>query len=307
MDLRQLEYVLAVAEELHFGRAAARMHVTQQSVSEQIRRLERELGAPLFARTSRRVTLTAVGESFLPEARRALAAARHALDVGRRAADDETAQVRLGFADGELSSRLFQVALPRFALRAPSARVVPQPLSARELLTACVERRLDLAVTWMPVHLPDGLTSLLLAREPLVVVLAAHHPLAACDTVDPVRLSHQPLTLAPRDVNPHLHDCIVGNLVIRGAIVTIGEEVSHMKWRLPLVLAGSAVAITVLSVAVANSVAGVVYRCFTGPSPYVDYSLVWRRDNSSAALVDLIDVVRELRDSGAFVPPELEL
>jgi DNA-binding transcriptional LysR family regulator len=76
MELRQIEYVLAVAEERHFGRAAERLHVRQQSVSEQVRRLERELGAPLFARTSRRVALTPVGEAFVPEARRAVLAAR---------------------------------------------------------------------------------------------------------------------------------------------------------------------------------------------------------------------------------------
>jgi hypothetical protein len=94
VELRQLEYALAVAEELHFGRAAARMHVTQQSVSEQVRRLERELGAPLFTRTSRRVALTSLGEAFLPEARQVVRAAAHALDAGRHAAQGRSGEVR---------------------------------------------------------------------------------------------------------------------------------------------------------------------------------------------------------------------
>jgi len=97
VELRQLEYAVAVADELHFGRAAARLHVAQQSVSQQIQRLERELGGPLFQRTSRRVQLTAVGEAFIPQARDALAQARHALEVGRRVAHGHAGEVLLGY------------------------------------------------------------------------------------------------------------------------------------------------------------------------------------------------------------------
>jgi DNA-binding transcriptional LysR family regulator len=304
VDLRQLEYTIAVAEELHFGRAAARMRVTQQSVSEQIRRLERELGAPLFARTSRRVTLTAVGESFLPEAGRVVAAARHALDVGRRAAHGDAGEVRVGYAE-DLGPRLFQLAVPRLALRAPSIRVMPQPMTTPDQLAALAERRLDLGLAWTP-DLTGDLTALPVATEPLVVALAAHHPLAAATAVDPVRLSHQPLTLVPREVNPVLHDRIVGQLGARGTIVTIRQEISNLDRMLPLVLAGSAVGITVPSVAAASPVPGVVYRYFTDPSPHADFSLVWHRDSANSSVAGLVDVVRELRDGGAFLPPELE-
>ncbi len=97
----QLRYVVAVDEERHFGRAAERMHVAQQSVSEQIRRLERELGTPIFVRTSRRVALTSVGEAFLPAARRVLRAIDQAADIARQAARGTSGQLRVGYA-GEL-------------------------------------------------------------------------------------------------------------------------------------------------------------------------------------------------------------
>jgi DNA-binding transcriptional LysR family regulator len=262
VDLRQLEYAVAVADELHFGRAAARMHVTQQSVSEQIRRLERELGAPLFSRTSRRVTVTTVGDEFLPEARRVLATARHALEVGRLAAQGHAGEVRFGYAE-DLGSRLIQLAVPRLRRRAPSVRVQPQPMTTPEQLAALTDRRLDLGFGWTP-ELTGDLTALLVSREPLVVALAADHPLAAAPAVDPVHLSHQPLLVVPREVNPSLHDRVISQLTARGVSVTVHQYVSNLDRMLPLVLAGSAIGITVPSAA-ANPTEGVVYR--PSPSP----------------------------------------
>ncbi|MEU8802224.1 LysR substrate-binding domain-containing protein [Spirillospora sp. NPDC048819] len=298
MELRQLEYVLAVAEELHFGRAAARLHVTQQSVSEQVRRLERELGGPLFARTSRRVSLTTAGEAFLPEARRVVDAARHALDVGRRAARGAT-EIRVGYAD-DLGPRLFGLAVPRV----PSLTVTPRPMTTPEQIAALSEHRLDLGLGWTP-DVGAGLSSLLVAREPLVVALAEGHPLAGETALDPADLSHRPLAVVPRAVNPLLHDRIIGQLVTCGVTVNVHQEIPSLDRMLPLVLAGSALGITVPSAAAANAVAGVVYRHLSEPSPYIDCRLMWRAGDAGGAVAELVGVVRELRDSGAFLPPDL--
>ncbi|HZG89465.1 MAG TPA: LysR substrate-binding domain-containing protein [Pseudonocardia sp.] len=300
MELRQLEYALAVAEELHFGRAAARMHVTQQSVSEQVRRLERELGAPLFTRTSRRVALTSLGEAFLPEARRVVRAAAHALDAGRHAAQGQSGEVRLGYADS-VSPALVRLASARLAERAPGARVAPEPLTTPDQLVALAEQRLDAGLGWTPALTAD-LTSLVVAREPLVVVLPADHPLAAGAAVPPARLSGLPLGVVPRAVNPALHDRIVGQLAGHGVRVVIQQEVASLDRMLPLVLAGTAIAITARSVAAARPVPGVTHRPFTEPGPAVDCHLVWRRDNGDPALGHLVAAVRELRDAGAFGP-----
>lgn len=296
MEIRQLEYVIAVAEELHFGRAAERMHVTQQSVSEQVRRLERELGGPLFTRTSRRVMLTSVGETFLPEARRVVEAAAHALEVGR----GHGGEVGVGYAE-DLGPHLIQRAMARLA---PSIRVRLQPMTTPDQLAALAEHRLDLAFGWAPDLTPE-LSALLVAREPLVVALPADHPLAGAPAVDPADLSHRPLVLVPREVNPLLHDHITSQLVARGVTVTAQQYVSSLDRMLPLVLAGSAIAITTPSPATARPVEGVVYRYFTDPGPQIECSLVWRRDTADAAVLELVEVVRELRDTGAFVPPEL--
>ena len=295
MELRQLEYAVAVAEELHFGRAAARMHVTQQSVSEQIRRLERELGGPLFIRTSRRVTLTEVGEAFLPEARGAIAAVRHAIDVGRRAATVD--ELRVGYAE-DLGPRLFQLAVP--ALH--TVRLAPRPMTTAAQLAELSDGRLDLGFGWTAEYPPD-LTSLLVTREPLVVAMAADHPLAASATIDPPDLSGQPLVVVERAVNPWLHGHFVSQLETRGATVTIHREISSLDRLLPLVLTGSAIGLTTTSAAASRPFDGVVYRPFTEPSPYADHNIVWRRDTTNPAVTDLVDVIRELRDTGAFIPP----
>lgn len=302
VELRQLEYAVAVAEELHFGRAAARMHVAQQSVSEQIRRLERELGAPLFTRTSRRVAVTAVGEAFLPEARGAIAAARRALDVGRRAATGAGDELRLGYAE-DLGPRLFQLAVPALHARFPEARLAPRPMTTPAQLSGLRDRSLDVGYCWIAQPPPD-LVSLLVAREPLMVALAADHPLAASPALDPAQLSHRPLVIVEREVNPWLHDHYVSQLEARGATITVHREISSLDRLLPLVLTGSAIGLTTTSAAAARPFVGVVYRPFTDPSPYADHSIVWRRDATGPIVTALVEIVRDLRDTGAFLPPE---
>ncbi|WP_158578806.1 LysR family transcriptional regulator [Spongiactinospora rosea] len=300
MELRQLEYVIAVAEELHFGRAAARMHVTQQSVSEQIRRLEHQIGAPLFTRTSRRVALTAVGEAFLPEARRAVAAARNALDAGRRAAVAPAGELRIGHAE-DLGPRLFQLAVPALRARLPEVRLAPAPMTTFDQLNALGDHRLDIGFGWNAEARP-GLESLLVVREPFVVAVATGHPLAAEAAIDPAWLSHQPIIVNERALNPWLHDHIVGRLRARGAAVTIHREISSLDRLLPLVLTGAAIGITVAASAAARPFAGVVYRPFTDPSPLADQRIAWRRDTTAPAVLAFVEIVRELRDAGAFVP-----
>jgi DNA-binding transcriptional LysR family regulator len=304
VEIRQLEYVIAVADELHFGRAAARMHVTQQSVSEQVRRLERELGAALFSRTSRRVALTATGETFLPEARRVVDAARHALEVGRDAAQRHAGEIQVGYAE-DIGPRLLQLAVPRLGHRTPPVRVRPRPMTTPDQVAALTEQRLDAAFGWNPGLTPE-LHSLPVVRTPLLVALSVDHPLATAPAVDPVRLSDEPLILVPREVNPWLHDRITSQLVARGATVTVHQYVSSLDRMLPLVLAGAGIAITSASAAAARRVEGIVYRHFTEPRPTIESSLVWRRDTTSVAVLDLVAVVRELRDSGRLTPPDLE-
>jgi len=176
MEIQQLRYVVAVDEDRHFGRAAERMHVAQQSVSEQIRRLERELGAPLFVRTSRRVVLPSVGAAFVPAARRALRAIDEAADIAHRVARGTDGQLRVGFA-GELGRGLIQHTVPRLRQLNPPLEVQPESETTPQQMVALAEQRLDIAFGWTP-DLNEGFAALLVTRDPLVLAVAEDHPLA---------------------------------------------------------------------------------------------------------------------------------
>ncbi|MFF7970878.1 LysR substrate-binding domain-containing protein [Streptomyces sp. NPDC007905] len=202
MELRQLTYFVAVAEELHFGRAADRLHIVQSAVSQQIQRLERELGAELFDRSPRRVRLTAAGERLLPEARSVLAAAERA-----RTAVAPPSGLRIGTSTG-LGAHLDRV-LAAFAERAPQVPVELFSLPVAERLARVAAGRLDAAFV-RAAEPPPGVRVLPLWPDPLVAALPATHPLAARPEVALADLADLPLTLTPRRNNPALVDLVVG-------------------------------------------------------------------------------------------------
>ncbi|MFI9804508.1 LysR substrate-binding domain-containing protein [Streptomyces sp. NPDC052301] len=202
MELRQLSYFVAVAEELHFGRAAERLHIVQSAVSQQIQRLERELGAELFDRSPRRVRLTAAGERLLPEARSVLGAAEKA-----RAAVARPAGLRLGTSTG-LGEHLDRV-LAAFAERAPDVPVELHSLPVGERLARVAAGELDAAFV-RSAEPPPGIRVLPLWPDPLVAALPATHPLAGRDEIALTDLAALPLALTARRNNPALVDLVLG-------------------------------------------------------------------------------------------------
>ncbi|MFG2934537.1 LysR substrate-binding domain-containing protein [Streptomyces sp. NPDC048282] len=202
MELRQLTYFVAVAEELHFGRAADRLHIVQSAVSMQIQRLERELGAELFDRSPRRVRLTGAGERLLPEARAVLAAAERA-----RAAVAPPSGLRIGTSTG-LGAHLDRV-LAAFARHAPDVPVELYSLPVAERLARVAGGRLDAAFVRSVEPVP-GVRVHPLWPDPLVAALPATHPLADRTEIDVAELAGLPLALTERRTNPALVDLVVG-------------------------------------------------------------------------------------------------
>jgi DNA-binding transcriptional LysR family regulator len=191
LDLRRVEYFVAVAEELHFGRAAERLHIAQPSLSQQIRQLEAELGVVLLERTSRRVELTSAGRALLREGRATLNQARRAVEAARAAGP---APLAVGFF-GSAASVLLPAVLREFGERHPST-----PVSVRELLFGSVEEvrggEVDVAFT----RLVPGQSELdieVIAEEPRVVALARRHPLAARSAVRFAELRDESFVVNP--------------------------------------------------------------------------------------------------------------
>jgi len=202
MELRQLHYFVTLAEELHFGRAAARLHIVQPAVSQQLRRLEAELGVRLVDRSTRRVALTAAGQRFLPEARAVLAAAERA-----RAAVAGPAPLRLGTSTG-LGERLPRL-LAELERRGRPVELVRIPGAGR--LRQVATGALDAALIrgGAASARAGGLRLERVWTDALVIALPAAHPLAASSPVPLARLAALPLRLPARETNPPLADLVL--------------------------------------------------------------------------------------------------
>lgn len=236
VELRQLEYFVAVADEGGFGRAAVRLHVVQASVSQQVARLERELGLRLFDRTTRRVGLTAAGERLLPEARAALAAAGRVRHVAGEIVSGGEGVLRLG------TTRAFaervHPALDLLAERVPGLRVRLLQEARERRIEALRSGELDAVLVRGDGQL-TGLSVTPVWDDPLIVALPATHPLAALPRFDPADLAGLPLRLAPRDHNPVFHDLVTGLMRRAGIDVPVGPHFTTLQETLAAIAADS--------------------------------------------------------------------
>ena len=227
MELRQLEYFVAVAEQLHFGRAAELLHIGQPAVSQQLRRLERELGAELFDRSPRHVRLTAAGERLLPEAREVLAAVVRARAAVAAAPTLRATTLRLGTSTG-LGENLERL-LDRVAELAPDVAVELVSLPAAERLDQVAGGQLDAAFGRGPFDDGGrGLRAVPLWRDELVAALPARHPLAGRSHVTFAELAGLPLRLTARRNNPALVDLVVGAFHAAGCEPTPGRATATL-------------------------------------------------------------------------------
>jgi DNA-binding transcriptional LysR family regulator len=294
VETRQLRYFVAVAETRHFGRAAERLHIAQSPLSQAIRQLEAQLGAPLFERTTRRVDLTAAGEALLPEAVRILASVDAARQQVGHVAAGALGQLRVG-ATGLATYRHVPDIVRRLAAELPGlALTFSTEMLTPALAAALADHRLDLAVLRPPVHDP-ALAQHVLAREHLVLAVPADHRLAAGM---PVRLGD----LAGEDFVVYAPPgSVVGEAAARacraaGFTPRSTHEADQTSIVLALVAAGVGVALLPSSV-LAVAVEGVRYVELSGSTApghepvTTDVALAWRRDDASPALARALAVL----------------
>jgi DNA-binding transcriptional LysR family regulator len=285
IELRQLRHFIAVAEEMHFGRAAARLHMTQPPLSQSIRQLESELGTPLFVRSSRSVGLSAAGIALLPEARRLLQQMDGLPELTRRAAAGESGRLSVAFVSIADYSVLPQF-LRAFRQRYPQVRIDLQEATSDVQAQDLAAGRSDLGLLIPP--LPERVAAELDYRpvlsEPLV--LAAPEGMRGLPARGPVPLSAlagQPLVLFPRRIAPAFHDAILSCLAQGGLAPEIGQEAIQMQTIVALVSAGMGIALVPQSVSNLKR-PGVVYRKLRETTPSIETGFAWRRDNPSPVL-----------------------
>jgi DNA-binding transcriptional LysR family regulator len=221
MELRQLRYFVAVAEELHFRRAAERLYVAQPAVSEQVRKLEAELGVRLFERTNRSVAITDAGAALLEEGRRVLEQADVAQRAARGAADQIGARLRIGHLPDALPPELPR-ALAHLRGSTASLRVSTESAPAAQLADAVRTQRLDAAVIDLPAS-THGLTATPLARQHLVVAMPSDDSRSHATALRLDRLAPDRLITPPRDVNPAFHATLISLLRREGLATTLME------------------------------------------------------------------------------------
>ncbi|GAB3602056.1 LysR substrate-binding domain-containing protein [Kineococcus gypseus] len=290
---RLLRYFVAVAEELHFGRAAARLYVSQPSLSQQIRKLEHDLGTALFVRSSRRVRLTAAGRALALEAPVVLGALARAVELTRLAGSGPTTSVRLGYTP---VTGLETLSTLLSALQAdhPTLTVVPREVFSGEIPERLGDGDIDLGLALSP-QLRDGLDGELLREEPVSALLGAHHRLAAEPAIPLQRLSGEKLLLFPRPLAPVYYDSIVAACRAAGFLPDVRTfdepPVSAMLARLP---SGHEVGLAPSAFAeeAARTGTGIVRRDVVGPAITARLSLVWDSSHPSPVRAGVVATAR---------------
>ncbi len=294
MELRRVRYFVAVAEELHFRRAAQRLHLAQPALSQQVRKLETELGVELFHRNKRGVAMTPAGVVFLGEARRLLRQADEAARAAREARTGTVGSLRIGHTADALPVKLFR-ALASFSASHPGVNVVPEAMPAGRAIEDVRAGHLDVGVIGLPAPVSD-LEVTPLDVDDTVLAIADRHPLSGRAAVSLESLADERLVLLPRASNPAFFDGVTA--ACRGAgispvlIETSEPQVMHA---LLTVAAGVGIAVLPTSAAERCSAHGVSFRPLDPAGPTTEVALITRAESNDVTVAAFLRSARSLR------------
>ncbi|MFH9198064.1 LysR substrate-binding domain-containing protein [Streptomyces anulatus] len=291
MELRHLKAFLAVAEELHFGRAAKRLQMAQPPLSQQIRQLEKELGVQLFRRNTRSVRLTGAGETFLDPVRTVLDDLDTAVRAARSAGRGEYGRVTIGFAGASSHETLPRLTRAVRAAHPGLELVMTGQTYANVALSRVADGSLDLGFVRLPVTRP-GVEHRVIDEEELLCALPFDHPLARYEAVPLGELADEPFVSFPANSGSTVRDAMTEACESAGFTPRVVQEAPDSYTIMALVAAGVGITLTVTSVRHIQQ-SGLVYRPLTGPPIRRQAALAWRADNPSAALHAVLAVARD--------------
>ncbi len=293
MNLRDLRYLVALAEHRHFGHAAEACHVSQPTLSTQLRKLEDELGVTLIERAPRQVLLTPAGVDIVTRARRVLAEVEQLRESARRSVDPEAGSLRLGLFP-TLGPYLLPHVVPLIRARFPRLELLLLEDKTEALLHALREGRLDAAVLALPVH-EDGLDSAFLFEEPFLLAVPERHALAKRGPLRLSDLDQQPLLLL--EEGHCLRDQALAVCALAGAGEKQGFRATSLETLRQMVAAGvGATLLPLLAIKPPVPVQSSVHLLeFRDPVPSRKLALVWRHSSAMATFLHkLADVLRDL-------------
>lgn len=283
---------VAVSEELHFGRAGVRLHLSQPAVSRLVRSLEKELGVSLLDRSTHHVDLTPAGLAFLTEVRTVLDQVEVASRAAREAAAAVPTPLRIGFT--ECTEELLPRALRQFRRQLPPVRLDVRQIDRDAQVQPLVEGHLDVAVRRIPIEHPTLETEVIL-REPMVVALPARHPLAERERLSVADLSTARFVQLPSAIYPQAHDRLLTLCRHAGFVPDVAEEATSLTSATVLVAAGVGVAIVPASVSARFNLDEIAYRPLEQPAPCLPVVVTWRRSDTTPVLHRFLDAMRSLR------------
>jgi DNA-binding transcriptional LysR family regulator len=291
IELRQLRYFLAVAEEMHFGRAATKLHMTQPPLSQAIQALEANIGAQLFIRTTRSIALTAAGSALIPEAKKILQQTKTLPQLVQRAASGEVGNLSLAF----ISIADYSILPPflrQFRHHHKEVRIELREATSNVQLELLEKSEVDAGLLIPPI--PPKLSAILnyqkVLSEPLILAVpetySSRKNAQALSTYADLAL-----IIFPRKIAPSLHDSILACFRAEGLTPAIAQEAIQMQTIIGLVSAGMGIALVPQSVS--NLIRpGVVYYTMPSLTVRVEIGIAWRKDNSSPVLKSFLDLLK---------------
>jgi DNA-binding transcriptional LysR family regulator len=293
MELRHLRYLLAVAEELNFGRAAIRLHISQPPLSQQIRQLEEELGVRLFDRTKREVRLTESGKRIVAEAQQILSQVDHFVNVASRASEGAIGSLSIAGPAG--LDQILVRSLKAFAQKYPSVQIELQFMNTAGQIEALREGHIHVGFLNLPVK-DSELALEIVTREPIWLAMPKNHPLARQKKVRLASIADQRFIMFARRCSPGLHDLITTTCRNAGFSLNVVHEVDNMIASLTMVTAG--LGMSFCSPSIRRLWPGIVFRPFHEAVPPLECAVAYRRGPQSPPVESFLRVVRQIAQQG---------
>jgi len=292
MELRQLRHFVVLAEEMHFGRAAKRLFLSQPALSTSVMRLEEEMHVRLFERDSKAVSMTLIGKTMLTRAQEIVSLAAKLEQFGQAVAAGRAGVIEVGFT-GTLLFRGLAPMLKRFSDAFPEVQLSVRELTSQAQLTLLRAGQLDAAFVSSPVP-PAGLSSFVLFRERFVACVPVTHPLAGKRSIEVRQLRDEHFVMLARDASPAYYDHIVAICAGAGFEPDIGITAAHVPSVVALVASGLGVSLMPESIAKAG-IPGAAYLPLRGADREATAFVAWNPQREVPGLQGLIDTVREHR------------
>lgn len=289
LDIRKMRYFITVAEELNFSRAAERLRMAQPPLSQEIRKLEEELGVQLFYRTKRKVELTNAGKIFLDGVRQIMLQVEKTIRETQLADEGKIGQLTVGFVD---STEIVIEILKKFRERFPKIQLVLREMTTEQQLKALYEK--EIQIGFFRTKQNNGiLSSEVCSEESLRLVLPQNHPLASLAEVSLQLLVDEPFIMFPRHLGPDFYDFITSYFSEQGVNLNVVQEAIQMQTIVNLVAIGMGISVVPSSVETYKQY-GVIYKKFKETPPKINLYVGWRQDEKSAIINQFLTIVREV-------------